>query len=131
MLRLTFPEPCVYHLPMPFRFAFPCFVCYYTVLLYTVNVLFSRLLKHVARFGSAYSVICRDMPSSLPLPLPLPLRFLPFVLPEGILPMRYDAICYNVLRRYYDDSTTIYDDLRRATGFLWEAELPCRLKTTL
>ena len=81
------------------------FSSYQATLLYTVNVLFSRLLKYVSRFGSAYSVICRDMQSSLPLPL----RFLPFVLPEGILPMRYDAICYDVLRRYYDD-------LRRATG---------------
>lgn len=48
------------------------------------------------------------MPSSLPLPL----RFLPFVLPEGILPMRYDAICYGAIT-CYGDSTTM---LRRATG---------------
>ena len=38
------------------------------------------------------------------MPSSLPLRFLPFVLPEGILPMRYDG-CYG-------DSTTIYDVLR-------------------
>ena len=42
--------------------------------------------------------------------------FFAFAIPEGILPMRYDMTCYDVLCR---------------EGFLWEAELPCRLKTTL
>ena len=44
--------------PFMARWLALCFMCYHTLLLYTVSVPFWAL-KYMARFGSAYSVICR------------------------------------------------------------------------
>ena len=100
------------HLPSCFRFAFPCFVCYYMLLLYTMSVLFSRLWsiwRVLVQLIAWYAVFFA---------FAIPALAIPWV---STFPMRYDAICYGamtILRR----STTCYGVLmrQRATELVWK-----------
>lgn len=71
------------------------------------------------------------MPSSLPLPL----RFLPFVLPEGILPMRYDAICYGAMTILRHATTCLCDrerqSLYESIAFMFTSNASLMLFTSL